>query len=561
MKTIKQNPPLWIVSILLITLTLSCDEDSDFEPAPEVISTDEYVDLRPQQSSLKNQGSRTTCIVFAGVAAVEAAYKRFGYGEVDLSEEFINFTRKAFYIHPIWSDHEARGVNGRESQLGSSGGGGGVGVVAELARTHKIPLEEVMPYQSSDDFYLNNYPELQQVLDKGSDATQRDYSDFNLDPDILTSEILRNDEWYSVGSYVELVNGDDTDEIEGILKRNMEVVWDFSGSVPWEDGGVDERGTWQKCDDCASMAHSMLIVGFDKRDPDPAKHYFIVKNSWSSFTGEDMDGYTTISYDYVRSYGVAGAYIQWPEARTEWPEIAFIGRWKMNHDGFRGELDIYHLPGMAEYTFEYNYGVGVIPHVYDDYRIGTYYDAEGNGFRVNGSIQGNRLEFYIDGDTPLLRWDEISGTRYVYYLDGNDYMAGFHQLENGDEYAGYATKASHLESGAQTSRPFNIMSYYNSKWRLDIENHSGTLEFVKVLSGEFDEFVLIEGTYTSEDSEATAQLKYFHEDPAKVFIQINNIDGNPISFIGRHLSWEAGLITGHTPETIDIQPFSMTRLN
>lgn len=168
----------------------SCDEE--LEAPPEVTTTDNFVDLRPQQSSLKNQGGRTTCIVFAGVAAVEAAYKRIGFGEVDLSEEFINFTRKGFYLHPIWTDIVARGEDGIETQLGHTGGGGGTGVVAELAKGFKIPLEPVMPYQSSNTFYEDNYQSLRDVLAKpAAERKQRDYSNFNLDPGILTDAQLR----------------------------------------------------------------------------------------------------------------------------------------------------------------------------------------------------------------------------------------------------------------------------------------------------------------------------------------------------------------------------------
>src|SRR5262249_40816852 len=42
------------------------------------------------QTPLNRQGGRRTCIVFAAVAALEAAYRRAGYGELDLSEQFLN---------------------------------------------------------------------------------------------------------------------------------------------------------------------------------------------------------------------------------------------------------------------------------------------------------------------------------------------------------------------------------------------------------------------------------------------------------------------------------------
>src|SRR5208282_6009950 len=43
----------------------------------------DHVDLSADQTPLKRQGSRRTCIVFASVAALEAAYHRAGYGQLD----------------------------------------------------------------------------------------------------------------------------------------------------------------------------------------------------------------------------------------------------------------------------------------------------------------------------------------------------------------------------------------------------------------------------------------------------------------------------------------------
>ena len=546
---------------LLLTLWMSSGCRDDYEEPPEVVSSDEYVDLRPRQTPIRWQGSRTTCIVFAGVAALEASYKRFGYGDLDLSEEFINFSRKSFYLHPIWQDHLDKGVTARETQLGSTGGGGGVGVVAELGKAYKLPLENVMPYVDVNNYYESNFPALVQAIDKGSDATQKDYSDFNLDPRILTSNILKAEKWYSVGSYKELADAKDTDEIEKILKAGNEVVWDFAGANPYES--IDENNIWQACSDCSIIGHSMLIVGFDKRDPDPAKHHFIVKNSWGTdnLTGTDMDGFTTISYDYVENYGVGAAYILWPTAPEAWPEIPFVGRWKTNLDGWKGTLDIYHLPGMSDYTFEFNFLRNVIPEQYEDYRIGTYYDTDGNPFRVNGSVSGNKLEFYIDSDEPLVRWDVIRGTPHVFYMDDYDYMSGFYELENGEEYAGYAVKGSYLNGGPQTPRPFSAQSYYPSMWQLDCNGKKGVLTFTKQ-AGNNNEFLLLDGTFLKNGSTnaVAAQLKMYYNDPSKVYVQIIDFDGEPESFIGRHLSWEGGLITGHTPETVDIRPFSMTRI-
>jgi hypothetical protein len=48
------------------------------------------IDLRSQQTPLRNQGARTTRTTFAAVAALEAAYIREGIGSFDLSEQFLN---------------------------------------------------------------------------------------------------------------------------------------------------------------------------------------------------------------------------------------------------------------------------------------------------------------------------------------------------------------------------------------------------------------------------------------------------------------------------------------
>ncbi len=71
-----------------------------------------YVDLSANQTPLKKQGGRTTCIVFAAVAALEAAYNRAGFGQLDLSEEFLNHFGKMLWLHPKWSEVAAKGDDG-----------------------------------------------------------------------------------------------------------------------------------------------------------------------------------------------------------------------------------------------------------------------------------------------------------------------------------------------------------------------------------------------------------------------------------------------------------------
>jgi hypothetical protein len=366
----------------------------------------DHIDLGAHQTPLRKQGSRTTCIVFASTAALEAAYVRAGYGKLDLSEEFLNHFGKMLWLDPKWDAIQTRGADAREGQVGAFAGGDGVQYLERLAYGLRIPPDAVMPYHPRN-FTVDDHPYLINKWDS-SFWTQRRVDDVNFDGRFLAAAALSQPLYYSVRQF-ERIGGRDTDAIEGVLAQGREVVWDFHVAGNRGQGTV----IWTPCsagqEHCLKgTSHAVLLIGYDRRAADPRQHYFLVKNSWGAT--QWPDGYTRISYDYVRAYGNNAGDILQVDRPGPWPELAFIGRWKLGFDGHKGVLDIYHIPGIGQWLLDQTGGR------VRDLRIGTFYDDRGAAYRVNGRMSGERIEFYIDLGNPGARYDQLGGRRFDYTL-------------------------------------------------------------------------------------------------------------------------------------------------
>src|SRR5438105_985700 len=97
----------------------------------------ERVDLRPQQTPLRDQGRRATCIAHSSLAALEAAYRRAGYGDVRLSVEFAMYMSNLFHLEPRGS----QGPGNAENKMGSAQYGWSIDYVKMLARGFAVPRE------------------------------------------------------------------------------------------------------------------------------------------------------------------------------------------------------------------------------------------------------------------------------------------------------------------------------------------------------------------------------------------------------------------------------------
>ena len=509
-----------------------------------------YVDLSANQTPLRNQGGRGTCITFAALAALEAAYNRAGYGQLDLSEEFLNHFGKMMWLHPKWSEVVAKGEDGQESQVSAFGGGSGAEYLDELSHGLRVPPEAAMPYHRKP-FSASDHPHLANNWDSPF-WTQRRSNDVNLDPKMLPPAALAQPLYYSVKRWSR-VKPNDTDALEQVLASGREIAWD----TDLANTGPD---MWTVCNpgqpNCPHSKHAVLLIGYDRRDPDPAKHYFLVKNSHGPTHWPG--GFTHVAYDYVRKYGFNAGYIEEIEPPRPWPELAYIGRWNLNFDGHHGVLDIFHIPGDAQWLFD-RQKVQVA-----DRRVGSFYDKDGKAFRVNGRMLADRIEFYIDWGNPNARWDALGGRKFVYARPVGGIMTGFHTDPDGRDYAGFATAGAPIEDGAQTPRPFTATSFIGS-WNArflsrDLRGlpESGTLELERLddsllSAAERGRFDALAGHLTPAAGTDPFEVRALIDkaQPNRVALRLKRIGAEPAAaafqMAGYHLNHTRGIVIGRAP--------------
>ena len=237
--------------------------------AGPLVTIPQVVDHRPDQTSVKNQAGRGTCVCFASMAGLEVAY---GGGSLDLSENYANY---------LYMKAESHGC--KDAGLATH-------MSANYLSNDGVCLESICPYQTSFPASCNNGGSPAPA--KRSDAQSKDPYKMKSYHKIWRNDALTTDTgiWINNPRY-----------LESLLRAGHDIVFG-THIAGWSNpytGIIDVQLTGGGNPLPSVGGHAMLVVGYDRN-----QEYFIVKNSWGSSKGQA--GYVYLSYDYIRTYAKYG---------------------------------------------------------------------------------------------------------------------------------------------------------------------------------------------------------------------------------------------------------------
>lgn len=431
------------------------------------------VDLTPWQSPVKNQGDRDTCGTFASIAALEALYKRRYGVTLDLSEQYLNH----------WAQQSAFGGPGallpyNETNAGSIGGGGLARPLGALRRGLAVPSEALLPYIPVGQYQNDDEGDVPRLNDFWNKHLQRDIDDFNL-ADQPASAIYAPPTavWTAVMPQAALdaarykptgvthftgAEVNNVDKYRSVLAGGREVVMEFRCCDGNPGYGSTQPWTLPAASSGGAGGHVVAVVGYD--DP---RQMFRIKNSYGTAWGDQ--GYAWVSYDLVRRAAVKAAYLA--DVVSPWLAFdpfnfrhLFLGRWQLNYDGWKGVLDIYNLPETPN-------GTGNLVQ-----RIGTLFLANGQAYRVNGSISGNALQAYVDWANADMPMTQLSGAQFTLRLFTYDHRAMAGTLRDAlGTFAVAAVKGTLPFTGSAAPGGLGLSSYLGT-WDFSHDGWKGRLE-------------------------------------------------------------------------------------
>jgi hypothetical protein len=497
------------------------------------------VDLTPFQTEVRDQGGRDTCGTFATVAALEAAYKRKFNVTLALSPQYLNHVAQmmAGFGEPTPD------LPARETWPGAIGGGGMGRPTAALRVGVGVPPATTLAYIPD-----NGYQEAQEGDSPkfSTLATQRSLNNFNLSaaardyvfvpPKVVNTTMLPQQALAQARYRPTNIVFAPPSELGSVawykqqLSAGHEVIFEFhccdgvpSGpGIPWKlptgsGGGGD--------------GHVMLMVGYDD-----AKHAFRVKNSWGK--GFADAGYVWVDYNMVTQGAVYFAgFLDDVESPTRtWnastnPQL-FIGQWNIDFDGWKGVLDIYSLPQKP-----------VVPSDESFLRLGTLFLDDARVFRVNGRIEGNRLDFWIDWSVPNQTVRATGPRQFTAYLFGNDpvSMSGS-MIDPAGTTVGFQASKQRLAVGVPAPGPLGLKSYLGT-WDANLDGIRGRFVFHTTASLPGFSGVVV-GKYHAPSGVSIPASILVNLDPRKILLSIST--STPRQYEGFVNGHELGVLSATT---------------
>lgn len=453
---------------------------------PRLTRTSDVVSLARWQTGFRDQGARGTCYVFAACAGMEAAYRRSHGVTLDLSEHFAFHINKAGELFP---DHltDSRQYENNSSYWGFQGNSG---IVSKLARS-AIPDEAAAPYLSQADMDALNGGVIPGTGSDAEDSTTQEELDALEFSERHIPTAARHRAKYRVEEYAALPRNPTVEQIQAVISAGYEVI----AGVP---------------------GHVLLIVGFDR-----ANKEWIIKNSWGEgrfiTTPFDDEDWPILGGHYIVSVAPPDA----PVSKDAW----WIGRWKMDHDGWRGELII-------RRTTDYRDDEG------RPTKLGDYYRG-GEKFAVNGLVEedGRLLHFWIADRPGRVEPGSKTGQEFRVYVFSHD-----------PTHAAGVTSWSRRPFGVSLSRGSQPgtrtegfpPSTWIGRWSMNHDGWRGTLHITSV--SPFRASYTPAGSETALAVRGSVNAKEAHKLQFKIKFSPDNIQ----PFIVYGHTWERDVFSGRT---------------
>ena len=208
---------------------------------------------------VKNQGKQNTCIIFSGIAAMESALLRNGYGEYDLSEEHANY----------WASKRIDGTGWQRDRVNT---GAFPYTAYGYLTTGGVVADSELPYMSRTEKYFEELNPIEPLFYAGG---------------------------------IKLLSGPDLDAaaFKTAIMENGGVVASFALTDTHLNRNTNSFfcGVTLPTNELSLYAHSVFVVGWDdnypkenfKSDHQPQNNgAWLIKNSWG-----DTLSYIWVSYE------------------------------------------------------------------------------------------------------------------------------------------------------------------------------------------------------------------------------------------------------------------------